>query len=337
MKTLKILIAILLINGLAFSAILRVNGNEAAGAPYTVIQTAVNVANAGDTLLIEGYTNYAGWIADKKLTYIGPGYFLSENPETQANTSPAIISGYVTLGAGSAESIITGLQFHSGVYLKDDELIIKRNYFSAFITIGDDGNGDNIIFKQNYYYVNSSSYYLTINTGCDNIMIYNNFLYNNYTTYKIIQMGTNSSARFDHNIIQGELTVYNSTLSNNIFNYLDNSNINDSQFFSNIFGLNSWVDNIPTGNDNVFNVDMETVFVGADDNSTDGQWKLKAGSPAIGADAEGDDCGMFGGSSSYVLSGLPHELPAIYYLYSSGQGSPISGINIHLKAKTRDE
>ncbi|MCK5665308.1 MAG: hypothetical protein KAI17_17595, partial [Thiotrichaceae bacterium] len=82
-------------------------------------------------------------------------------------------------------------------------------------------------------------------------------------------------------------------------------------------------------------VDMDDVFVGATDNSTDGQWKLKSASPAIGTDTESGDCGMFGGTSPYTLSGIP-SIPAVYHFYSTSAASNEVGLRIQIKAKTND-
>jgi len=72
---------------------------------------------------------------------------------------------------------------------------------------------------------------------------------------------------------------------------------------------------------------MTTVFVGSTGQSTDGQWQLKEGSPAIGAGLSGEDCGMFGGNTPYHLSGLPN-IPSIYKLSmpstSNGNTLPVT-------------
>ncbi|MEQ1554417.1 MAG: hypothetical protein ABL929_09580, partial [Ferruginibacter sp.] len=51
--------------------------------------------------------------------------------------------------------------------------------------------------------------------------------------------------------------------------------------------------------------------------STDGQWRLKAGSPAIAAGETvlgiTPDCGAYGTADPYVLSGIP-PIPTIYLL-----------------------
>jgi hypothetical protein len=68
-------------------------------------------------------------------------------------------------------------------------------------------------------------------------------------------------------------------------------------------------------------------------NSTDGQWQLKVGSPAIGAGEGGTDIGMFGGEYPYVLSGLP-PIPAIYGL--DAQSLPSNTLDVNLKAKSHN-
>jgi len=103
-----------------------------------------------------------------------------------------------------------------------------------------------------------------------------------------------------------------------------NVDINSEDFsFDNNIMINGWFsgtasrpryclcngEQFSEGNGNQRNVVMDNVFVGGD---YDARWKLREGSPAKGAGANGEDCGIFGGSSPYVLSGVP-PLPTIYY------------------------
>ena len=75
--------------------------------------------------------------------------------------------------------------------------------------------------------------------------------------------------------------------------------------------------NLPVGNGNVNSQPDATVFQGLTGNSTDGQWRLKLGSPAIGAgetiSSITPDCGAFGTADPYKLSGIP-AIPTIYLL-----------------------
>ena len=92
-------------------------------------------------------------------------------------------------------------------------------------------------------------------------------------------------------------------------------------------------------NGNQQNVSMANVFVGAGENiSPDGQWKLKAGSPAIGA-AYGStaekpiDIGIFGNYTPYVLSGLP-PIPTIYFIENEPIGSDTDPVSVTIKVKS---
>jgi hypothetical protein len=94
-------------------------------------------------------------------------------------------------------------------------------------------------------------------------------------------------------------------------------------------------------NGNQQNVDMATVFVGSGAGiSTDGAWKLKAGSPAIGAGYGSTpgtpiDCGIYGGGFPYVLSGIP-PIPSIYFFENQPVGSNTDPIDVSIKAKSNN-
>lgn len=93
-----------------------------------------------------------------------------------------------------------------------------------------------------------------------------------------------------------------------------------------------------TADGNQQNVDMTTVFVGT--GSNDGYYKLKVGSPAIGAGYGSTvqnpvDAGMFGGSTSYVLSGLP-AIPSIYFFANQPVGSNSDPIDVQIKVKSNN-
>lgn len=324
-----LIFTIILFASFANAAIYRVNGLGGADADFTTIQAAVSTAADGDTLYIEGFPNYAGWTATKKLTYIGPGYFLGDNPETQANTTPAKITAAVTIDVGAEGSVLTGLSFSNYLYIYADSTIIKRNHFTHYINIGMSNKyPSDIIFKQNYVAF-ASSYSITVYNYCHNILFFNNFIWCSNYSYTCISSGIYSSVIVDHNVVYGEVTLYNSVFSNNIM-YNGEFSGDYNGYYNNVCNAAQ----LTADNGNILDKDMTTVFKLT--GSTDGKYQLKTGSPAIGADAENGDCGMFGGTDPYVLSGVPSELPTIYYFYNSGSGTTVSGLPIHLKAKTRD-
>ena len=91
-------------------------------------------------------------------------------------------------------------------------------------------------------------------------------------------------------------------------------------------------DQCGTENGNQANVDMIAVFVPS--GTTDGQWQLRNGSPAIGAGLGGVDCGMFGGTDPYVLSGIP-DIPMITSLYVPSRANPTDGLDVKITIESK--
>ncbi|NOZ75492.1 MAG: hypothetical protein GXO90_09000 [FCB group bacterium] len=330
-----ILIAMAIIWMPTQAAVLRVNNIPGTGAAYTTLQAAHDAASAGDTLAIDASLTYGNLTVNKQLVIMGPGYFLGQNPETQANISPAGV-GIITLNSGSESTIITGLWIKSYITVNASNIIIKRNLIQA-----------------------STSYLITINGSVSNTVIKQNYLYNTYSNGHGINISSNSQATINNNYIRIYRTTGSSfnaiyststsavTIENNViegslsFDNASASVTNNILIDGTVSGLNGgYTNNIANdgqfgsadGNQTV--ADMTTVFMYS--GSTDGQWQLKTASPAIGAGVGGIDCGMFGGAAPYVLSGIPGQIPTIYYLQTTGEGTESAGLQIHLKAKVRD-
>jgi len=67
-------------------------------------------------------------------------------------------------------------------------------------------------------------------------------------------------------------------------------------------------------------------------------FKLKAGSPALGAGYGSTaqnpvDAGMYGGSTPYVLSGIP-AIPSIYFFANQPVGSNSDPIDVQIKVRS---
>jgi len=302
--------------------LIRVNNDVNADADYTTLQEANDNASNGDTIYLEGsITNYEGVVLSKKLTIIGPGYFLSENDSTQANGLEAYTSS-LDFDAGSAGSIITGIKV-STVYIRVNDIIIKRCKADYIYNYGDINN---ILILQNYVgYIGSY-------TG----IITNGIISNNIVTSQIY-LGSNSGPlQITNNVILAlystPISVYNSSIANNIIasSYDINENTGNT-ITNNILSCTG-----TNANGNQYNIVMTNVFVDYNDTygySTDGKWKLKKGSPAIGAGVSGVDCGVFGGVTPYVLSGLP-ALPHIYEAAIAGTAYSDQGLSCTIKIKS---
>ena len=305
--------------------LIRVNNDPAADADYTTIQAANDDALPGDTIYVEGSpANYNGANIDKKLIIIGPGYFLADNDSTQANVLDAEIAGTLDFMTGSKGSKVSGLII-SSLYIRVDEIVASRcNIYQ--IGFWDDSN--NTLITQNFI--------------GNQIVVYQGNLTNSIISNNIIGSGisagnTSYPLQITNNVIKGSsgppVNVYYSTISNNIFisstNKLQENTGNT--IINNLFAYAG-----TNANGNKYSITMTTVFVdfnGTLGYSEDERYKLKAGSPAIGAGISGVDCGAFGGVAPYVLSGIP-PFPHIYEATIPGTAYSDKGLSCTIKIKS---
>jgi hypothetical protein len=344
MNKIALLITAFIISFSASAKIWRVNNNAGINADFTTLQAAHNGAASGDTIYVEGSANnYGGLTCTKKLHIIGTGYFLDENQNLQAN---ALVSrvGTISFSAGSSGSVVEGLSFEgSQVYIHASNIVIRRNHFGSWNgstpdwytgSVNFQTNVTNILITQNFAVSISSN--STTSTG---ILITNNYIsapaaYGEAWTGHCLYLSANTIAIVKNNIFRrARVEAYNSNLSNNIMyngtfsgtgNLTSNNIANGTQFGS--------------ANGNQENVSMAAVFELT--GSSDARWKLKAGSPAIGAGYGSTsgapvDCGMFGGNTPYVLSGIP-PIPSIYYFANQPVGSNSDPIDVQIKVRSNN-
>lgn len=327
-----VLIGLSVVSGhFSMAAKIRVNNNAGVSADYNNLSTAITNATAGDTIYVEGSANTYGSISlAKKLYIIGSGYFLTENDSTQANPSPSTVA-QVTISAGSAGSVITGLVITSGVDIYEDNIVIKRNNITSNYSVIVYGQA-NIMILQNFIVstYNGSSYpAIDINTGSSNIFIQNNYIKRNYgTTYANISIEGTSSATVANNIIDnGSINAVTSVFNNNIM--IGGSVSCTACTFDRNIGDNTQFAADPN---NLQSVNMSTVF-NSSDPSPDRKWRILGGSVAVGYGVSGEDCGIFGGPDPYVLSGMP-GVPSIFFYVGPSSGSQSSGLPVNIKIRS---
>jgi len=327
----KVIILAVCLTGLTVlnssAKIWRVN-NSGLPADFTTIQAAHDASTvlAGDTLHIEPSTvSYGILTSTKKLIIIGPGYFLNENSGQQANPATATIDRF-TLNEGSSGTVISGLTIPTNYSnINTGNITISRNNFSnSAIILASDRSYSDIIISGNYdiNYVSQA--------GIPSSLITNVFILNNVIT--TFNLDVHFSGTMANNVIMSSnLKLSNFIIKNNI--------CLDPQWQAVFVGNNNTISNnisaatggLPTGNGNQNYVSMSDVFVGLSGNSHDGQYQLKAGSPAIGTGLSGEDCGIFGGNTPYHLSGLP-ATPSIYLLSApAASNGPTLPVTISVK------
>ena len=308
----------------ASAAIIRVNNNPGIDADFTTLQTAHDAADSGDTLHVEGSPfSYGGLTLNRQLHIIGPGYFLTQNPNTQANTQTAKTSS-IDFRDGSAGSSLQGVEifnFCGTITVRVPNVLIRRNVFPTNCTpntLNIVAGASNTLITQNF------------NVGINNSAAVGGLI---ITHNRLVAMSLNvlaNEALIQHNVIAGNVTATDCLFLNNIMTTGTLSGSGNS--FEHNLGHAA---QFGTANGNQSNVDMSTVFVGAAGNSTDGQFQLATNSPAAGAGFGGADAGMFGGDTPYKLSGLP-PVPAVYFFQAQAVGSNNSPISVTLSVQAQD-
>jgi hypothetical protein len=340
MKKLVLLLSLIIIGLSAQAKVYRLNNNPGTGAQFSSAQTAHDSCHAGDTIYVEGTTiSYGTLNITKKINLIGPGYFLAQNPQTQVSSGTAYFA-QINCNTGSAGSYLTGLDI---VYLiiYDNNIIIKRNYIRGSNNNAPSfylfGNNANILIIQNYISGPQSSAYapLYLKPGCSNITISNNYCEGTGAGYPVVYVDPASSAAITNNIFKGttnaNVTINNSTFNNNFILINGGSVQGSGNSMHNNFSTSAAFDTTTGGNPNHNHISINPANYFLGFGSNDGQWKLKAGSPAIGAGYNGEDCGIFGGFDPYILSGIP-TIPSIYFFAAPSSGS--GTLPVHVKIKS---
>jgi len=305
----------------------RVSNALGAGAPYTTIQAAITAAANGDIIMVEGSpVNYTGAVTlTKRLTIQGPGYFLDQNIGLQANSNMAFHNASISFDAGSAGSILRGMRT-GPIQINTSNITISNNYLGQGASILASAN--NIIISENY---NAAGFISVNSTNATNLLITNNYIgsgINFVNTVTVLGVVTNNI------FASAGSNLANSTIAGNIFlatainpiNETTNSTIQNNVFIS--------ASQAGADASNVFGATVASMFVGLTGNTMDTQWKLKAGSPAIGAGVGGTDCGMYSGNNPpYRISGIYTGQPTITNFTSPGT-VPVNGtLNVKVSAK----
>jgi hypothetical protein len=293
-------------------------------ADFTSLTLAHAQAQAGDTIFVEGSgTPYAGFTLTKKLILIGPGYFLTENPNAHYNKKPALIKSDVVFENGSAGSEIVGFDlksYGSNIFIRNSEITILRNRLSNiyFDHQNEPETYNDCYISQNYI----EGTICNKNLYQGNMLIMNNLIVSNNFIHEI-GFGQSSnliiSVLFEDNVIDFNCFCCNSIFRNNVINASGDHiyGVFEKNKYNNVYNniltcsSPSNLTNYQLGSNNQWLINQSTIFVGSTNNSTDGQWQLLANSPAKSAGSDGSDCGMFGGATPYQLSGLP-PIPVVY-------------------------
>jgi len=335
MKNLTFLLFLVIIFSIDLNgAVYRVN-NTGADADYTSLQAAHDAATSGDTLYVEASpTDYGTLIISKKIHIFGTGYFLGENLNLQANVISSKVYD-IFLASGCDESTIQGMTIDHAILLSGNpaisDVIISRNHIIGGIYLSTTGLIEDMFIMQNFIEGTFNPYFSihTLGASNKNLIVMNNIF--SYTgVYSRINFHAQTSAVFLNNILAlFTVSTTNSDFQNNV--WLNAAAANPGL---NLFSYNvATATQVPAGSNNQQNVNSASIFVGYPTQgsyTSDNRYELLPGSPAEGTGNGGVDCGVYGGTSSYVISGIP-PIPTIYKFDSP---SVVTG-NFNITVSTR--
>jgi Leucine-rich repeat (LRR) protein len=277
-------------------------------ADFKSLYAGIYGTNTGDTLYVAGsdtpYYESNMRLEQQRIIY-GPGYFLGENPETQASLKEALAPS-INIAKGSEGTEIYGMTWNQ---------ILINNQASAI---------DDTV--RSIHIVNNKINEISINDDSQNILISKNFI-NQFTFASTPLVGVSRSYQdifIENNIIDTVTTVFaKATVDKNVM-----SNVNFTRNTINVF-----TDSIESAilSNNIINDYQATA------NTNNGTIDYAGSSFADNAllvdndfvSTTNVDAGAFSGSEPYVLSGLP-PAPHIYELVDAGR------IRFNVKAKNEN-
>ena len=318
----KLLLSLAVIVGVCSAASAttwRINSNPKAKAHFLTLQDAMSSLDvkSGDVLMLDPGA-HEGTTITKQVTIVGTGYLLADNKDWK-ETASASITGSLTLrsdgcrvigvsvshisvdadnceidrcyGSVGLESVANASITNCYLTGISCELDNPKNYLvsNCIIAVGNKvilDYGASGTVKNCVIYGNCKSGYLV---NVENAEFYNNIVINTNTEYKV----ENEESVLYRNIctIDFDESLGN-TFTNNVINI-------DPEYASPVY----------TDNKCVGNVALTDVFAWGE--GLERRFMLSADSPAKGYATDGSDCGAFGGSTPYVLSGIPQFYPHI--------------------------
>ena len=307
-------------------------------AQFNNIQEAIDSASHGDLIYVHGTsTPYGGnFSSNKKLHIVGPGFWKSENGIQTTNVNPANFTGDFTLLPGSDSSIVEGIIVKEFL-VHSSNVVIRHNWVTPF----------GVKFLNNPSNISVYSNYLSwcVSGSGVNINVFNNICIATYIGDSgpyWQNSASNSDCLFQSNSCNGSANGYSidhCVVRNNIFN-----NPNFSISGSTVIEHNIFVDDdvtingVPTdslGNGNIDSVQIANIWDFSHP-APDGDFLLTGTpmtNPAFGAGVNGEDCGAFGGSAPYRLSGIV-QIPSISYMLIPPIGDTTNMLNVKIQAKS---
>ncbi|MCB0761176.1 MAG: hypothetical protein KDC12_06590 [Flavobacteriales bacterium] len=349
--TSTLLILMLFVPLVSMGTLLRVNNNPSVADEITVHSSLADVlanhAAPGDTVLLESSDlPYDGGLItlDISLTIFGTGYFLEDNDCTQADVRPATIE---ELQINAPNARVAGI--HIGTCNIDaNQVRLMRCYITEYLGVGTASPVTSVYINGNFIEGSHATALVDL-ANATNITLKNNFIHNTNAGGAHNCKITTGSGVILNNLFFGEPDnlFHNAVVQNNYFELSEidplSTALTVSYNLASSTFLTAWGG---AGNNNFGGLpehqpDTVYCFTLMDGVSRDGKYQLNAwntdpnsGNPAENAGADGNDIGMFSGTTTYVLSGMP-PIPSVARYNGSIQGTQSGGTSATVKGKSR--
>ncbi len=325
MKKLFFTAAMLVVCVVANAKVWRVNYDQSESADFKTLQEATGSAkfNVGDTIYVEPGIHRGsedGNSASKNCTIIGPGWGFQSSTNTLLDVESAIFLNSIRLNADSVSIqgvvcngsylYVSNSTVHvyierckASLYIgpKVSDLVIRNNYLKGLFFNSGPVSGvieGNIIigaFSLSYPDVRLVIDHNTIcvdNYGVDYCTSLKTIVTNN------ILINSNNSNFFREEAFTGQYPI-----SHNVVSLKASTVAEDESKYANFVSQNT----IGATPENTF---TRTIDTGITDDAM--YYQVKAGAAAKTADANGGECGAFGGEHPYQLHGRPAGVPYLY-------------------------
>jgi hypothetical protein len=325
-----------------FATVHTVTNNPIGGSQFGSLQAAYDAASNGDTIMLEG-TNFNYTfnciVITKSLTYVGIGV----NPEKQnpALTKIAGPSCYATLflSTGSSGSRFYGIEFQTSITINAQNIsniVFESCRFLSTFSFANN-SASNFAFRNCVFDVNNA---LNITIGGTGAFI-QNCLITNCIFDGFIGGDDNPLVTMlvDHCVFLGTSTfqnLQNAIIANSIFMNAFPSGTSNSTYNNNISRVAGTFP--PAGGNtaagNIENTDPQfTSYTLGQNFSTNHEYKLQPGSPAIAAGTDGTDLGVYGGNSNFSksLEVLHHPIMRLMNIQNSTV-APSGTLNVQINA-----
>lgn len=313
------ILSLLLISFTAQAKIWTVDNSPGAGPDHTNLQTCINTANSGDTIIVmPSYTNYGGVILSKKVFLYSRGH---SNNLLDKDKRAAV--SHVTFNTGSNQSTVMGLLVTGYLLIYSHNNVIRNNWvqgssslignnnllqgnvFTNYNTLGFNASAENNLILNNVFNFSTSGGFgagvYFIQGGNSSNLIANNFF------AELMYSGGNISSGGSFMFWNSYAKIYNNIIWSNVNGRAAFNLNNGGSVFKNNLTYSANTNPAPLPGNN-FNDTMPS-FEGGYNNSTlpffstTADFRLKAGTVGTNAGTDSTDIGVYGQNYPFSTEG----------------------------------